>query len=629
MAAFGLRTFADIVAAVREELKVSSSDSSAVNRIKRDVNIVYSEVISAKRWWWMVEQTTIQTPPAYARGTCRVIHGSSLVVFDSPIASPKEGYYFSVDSDSEIYKIESHDMGSAEIRISQEYAGASNLAIGFKIWNDKVPLPTNAKETVELVNPSTRSPLENYGMQEFRRATTGLPKREGQPECYYTSDFIEPFPDASISSLPAVLEKSSEGVVKRIVFEAAVPAALVAGYTLKIKGANHPSYNGEVKIARIETTYIANDTIVYIGKEEHTEPFGGDSHIQVRQLITTADRSRYRELNYYPSISDSPITLLLDYQKNVAPLEFDGDEPIIPLDNRVVLLYGALHRAWSRERNPEEATRNLQLYSTIIARMAAQVQDSLDKPILKPSRMYLGAKRNSFRSRRFNFTLDGFIGGTVASSGGSVVAVLGTPNTVGIFNADGELEGSSVVSVAELNYLDGASSNIQNQIDAITTTLASPFVTNALVSPSAAIARSKLAAGTANRAVITDGSGIMTESAVTAAELSFLSGATALTTVVLNDNQAAPAAAIAIPVANTFCFLLYSIQRTPGQYEGGMMVLLNDGSAAELVIQSADIGTNGVALTADVSGGNVRVLYTSTSTGFPPTLKYAVLKWAA
>lgn len=627
--AFVLKTFKDIVDAVREELKISGSDTPSVNRIKRDVNIVYSEVVAAKRWWWMIESTTVNVPSYYDVGTCQVVHGSNRVKLSTVLAVPKEGYYFSVSSDSEIYKIESHEVGTDEIRLSQEYNGVTNLSATFKIWSDRVPLPTNAKETVEVLNPILRAPLDNLGLQEFRRLSSAMPKREGIPEVYFTSDFIEPFPDEAIPGLPAVLERWSEGVVKKIVFVSAITSLLPVGTLIRVKGANNSTYNGEVKVARLETTHVTNDTIVYIGKEEHTEPFGGDDSVSIRKVITTVDRNRYRELNYYPSCAQGDVTLQLDYIKNVEPLENDSDEPLIPLDDRIVLLYGSLNRAWRRERNSEEAQVNLTLYRDTLARMAGYVQDSLDKPLLKPSRAYLGEKRSSFRSRRFNLALDGFYGGENVSSGGSNVSILGTPNTAAIFNASGELEGSSVVSVQELNYLDGAASNIQIQIDAITTTITSAFVTNALISASAAIAKTKLAAGTASRVEVTDGAGLLVESAVTATELTFLSGVTPLTTVTLNDNQAVAAAAFSLPAANTYCFIVYSISRAPNIVEGGIMVLLNNGSSVELVIDSADIGSSGVTLSADLNAGNVRLLYTSTSTGFQPSLKYAVIKWAA
>lgn len=627
MAIYSLKTLADLISAVREELQENENDANAMQRIKRDINMVYSEIVAAKRWWWMVEQTTVEIPKVYKVGTARVIHGSSTVKFSETVNSPKEGYLFSVDGDNQIYIVESHTPGSDEIKLSQRYTGASNMAVGYKIWMDHIPLPTNAKETVEVSSPFTKGPLENFGMQEYRRFSSTDIKREGTPEIYYTGDYIEVFPDEAIDDMPDLMSKGTQGIVKTLIFEAALPASITVGTALRIKAANTPSFNGDIKVAKISTTNVANDTLIYSGKEEFTEPQGADHNLQVRRIITTADRSRYRMLYFYPAINNDNQILMLDYQKNVPPLELDTDEPLLPLDDRIVIVYGALHRAWSRMRNPEEAQRNVALYRDTLARMSGYIQDSLDKPLLQTSRTYLGHKRNSFRSRRFNISLAGFVGPSGSTTGGSAV-VLGTPDTVAIFNSDGELEGSSVVSVTELNYLDGADSNIQAQIDAIDANLASPFVTNALVSPTAAIARSKLAAGTADKVVITNGSGIMTESSVTPTELQFLAGASPLASVTLVDNTAVAAPAIAIPLANTFCFIVYSILRDI-EYEGGLMILLNDGAVASLTLLDGAIGVNGVTLSADVSGGNVRVLYTTSNTGDNATLKYAVLKWAA
>lgn len=623
-----LRTFSDIVAAVREETKTSSADTTAVNRIKRDINIVYREIIAFKRWWWLVEATNINIPAFYSAGTCQVVHGSSLVTFSQPIYPPKEGYFFAIEGDNEVYTVESHTQGASTLRLSTVFNGPTQLTVNFKIWTDRIPLPTNCKETVEVISPFTRQPLENMGLQEYRRISSGVPKRQGNPEIYYTGDFFEPFPDSAIANMPSLLHHKSDGVVKTLIFNSALPASITANTQLRIKGASHPSYNGEVAVTSVTTTNVTNDTLIYTGFGEYTEQTTPDAGISIRKLENTANRSRYRALFYYPSITSSNLTFSLDYQKNVPPLENDEDEPIIPLDDRIVLLYGALNRTWDRERNPEAATKNYGLYQNQLNRMAGQMQDSLDKPILKVARSYLGSKRSSFRSRRFNLAVDGFLGAVGGSTGGNVVAVLGAPNSVAQFNASGELEGSSVISIAELNYLDGASSNIQTQINTINSTISSAFVTNALVSNTAAIARSKLAAGTANVVPVNNGSGVLTDSAVTATELSFLSGVTPLTSVTLTDNTAVAADAVSISASNTFCFIPYSIKRNTS-YEGGFMVLLNDGTTADLTIDSSNIGTNGVTLSAVVSGGNVKVQYTTTNMGFNATLKYAVIKWAA
>lgn len=138
-------------------------------------------------------------------------------------------------------------------------------------------------------------------------------------------------------------------------------------------------------------------------------------------------------------------------------------------------------------------------------------------------------------------------------------------------------DGSGVVSVSavtntELGYLTGVTSAIQTQLNAkIGTTLPSAniivgngsnvatavamtgdvtisntgvtaigtgVIVNADVNASAGIALSKLAALTASRAAVTDGSGFMTTSAVTATELGYVSGVTSAIQTQLNAKQA-------------------------------------------------------------------------------------------
>lgn len=138
-------------------------------------------------------------------------------------------------------------------------------------------------------------------------------------------------------------------------------------------------------------------------------------------------------------------------------------------------------------------------------------------------------------------------------------------------------DGSGIVSVSavtntELGHLTGVTSPIQTQLNAkIGTTLASAniivgngsnvatavamtgdvtisnagvtsigtgVIVNADVSASAGIALSKLAALTASRAAVTDGSGFMTTSTVTATELGYVSGVTSSIQTQLNAKQA-------------------------------------------------------------------------------------------
>lgn len=207
--------------------------------------------------------------------------------------------------------------------------------------------------------------------------------------------------------------------------------------------------------------------------------------------------------------------------------------------------------------------------------------------------------------------------------------IIGLPNSVAIFNADGVLEGSASIDVTELGYLDGATSNLQCQISAVSAALAGLSITDAQVNAAAAIARSKLASGAANAVVVNNPSGVMTDSSILASELSFLAGAQGLTSANLVDGTASPTAIVTVPKTNSFTWIFYSIKRGTNNIEGGYILILNDGTSANIAIASSNMGTTGADFTADVVGSDVRLLYTLSATGIDATLKYEIIKWAA
>ena len=63
--------------------------------------------------------------------------------------------------------------------------------------------------------------------------------------------------------------------------------------------------------------------------------------------------------------------------------------------------------------------------------------------------------------------------------------------------------------------------------------------------------------------------------------------------------------------------------RGAGNLATGYIALLYDGTNANIT-QNFDIevGTTGLTLTADISGGNMRLLYTTTNTGSDITMKF-------
>src|SRR3712207_2346591 len=97
MSIYQLRTFADIVASVREELGGSSTQTNFNNWIKRDINIVYQEVASEKNWHWLEGNVTVQLPAYINAGTVTVTQGSAAITFSSAPAMSQKGKFFAVD----------------------------------------------------------------------------------------------------------------------------------------------------------------------------------------------------------------------------------------------------------------------------------------------------------------------------------------------------------------------------------------------------------------------------------------------------------------------------------------------------------------------------------------------------
>jgi hypothetical protein len=461
MSLYQLKTFEDIYSMVLDEAQVSSSDTTMLNSVKRAVNAVYQDLAGDRRWTWLEGNTTVQLPAYVSSGTVAVTQGSGTVTLSIAPTSSKTGFYFAVDGYSEIYKIESHTAASTTVKLSETYTGSTASTASYKIWTDKLPLPVDCKETVEVWHNHHSKPLENVGRQEFRRISQLSPRSEGKPSFYFTGDHVDPSVTASISGLPAVSTRASSGVVKTIVFAGSLPTAVVTAVTdgnpvyWRISAAGHPSYNGDILVASVSTTTNSNDTITYTGRAAYTESATADTTMSISAIGTEGAYKRHRELFVYPALSSSNVTLNVDYSKEVYPLENDNDEPLLPQDDRMVLVYGALHRIWAQLRNPEEAARNLQLYEHKLRKMTGRLEDSFDTPKLRPSSRYLGAKRSA-RTKGLgaygNANISGGIGGAKV--------ITGAANTVAVFNAQGELEGSSVVSTTELAALDGVSGTL-------------------------------------------------------------------------------------------------------------------------------------------------------------------------
>lgn len=462
MAIFQLKTFEDIVDAVAEELKIQSSSTTDMNRIKRDINIVYQDLVSRGNFWWIRKSAVLQKEPYISAGTANAVQNSTAITLTVAPSFSVKGHNFKLEGHPEIYSVESHTAGATSLVLSTPYTGATNATSVYKLWLDYVALPTDLRQTTEVYHQYNEKPLEGKGLQEFRRVTATSPSAEARPYFYTTTDFFEPDQYEAPVGLPALLSRSSAGYLKTFIFSGDVRDFFAQGTRIKITNAGNSTYNGEFVIQDNPTlTSIVGDTIKIVGDIQASESATADATIVFQTQSNKRDTEKFRKLLVHPSLFNSKTTIHVDYIIDVVPLEEDSDEPLIPIADRIVLLYGALSKAWARERNEEESIKNLQLYEKKLKDMLGRVSDSLEVAQVTPSQTYLNVKRQRGRSKSvvrgdlFEF-----------GAGGGGQQVTGIANRAAVFNATtGILEADTLVSITELQALDNVTDNIQDQLD--------------------------------------------------------------------------------------------------------------------------------------------------------------------
>lgn len=446
MAAIQLRTFADLYTAVMEELKVQSTDTVNKNRIKRIINMVYlDEVVPYEQWKWIRESIDVVHEPRINAGTASVTANSSTVTLTIAPGTDRTGHLFSTDGYNEVYRIASHSANSTTLVLESPYTGATNSSLSYKIWTDRIALPTKVRDTIQVRHDFLPKPLENQGMQKLRELAAIQPKAEARPSYYSTDDKKDPAPYSTISGLPAAESRSSVGVVKTLTFASSVEDYLEEGASIEVTAAGELSYNG-----RWQVSSVSSDTITFTGTLSTAESTTADTAFVVKLLNNEKSIESAKDLVVFPAIFSSRTTLHVDFAKDIPPLEEDDDEPLIPLTDRNVLYYGALMIAWrSIGRNPEEAQTNAGLYERKLSKMQGKLDDSTDMPRLLPSKLYLGSKRNASRQRDSRYGLQNW-----GSSSGGQQNFTGSSNSVAVFDSSGNLTASTSISTNELEWLN-------------------------------------------------------------------------------------------------------------------------------------------------------------------------------
>lgn len=93
------------------------------------------------------------------------------------------------------------------------------------------------------------------------------------------------------------------------------------------------------------------------------------------------------------------------------------------------------------------------------------------------------------------------------------------------------------------------------------------------------------------------------------------------------DNNASPTLLLNLPkAANPHTFIEYSVDRN-GEARTGEIMIASNGTIVGFSDDAVESSPLGIVFSADISGANIRLLYTSTSTGFNGTFKYIIRSW--
>jgi hypothetical protein len=398
LAIYQYKTFADIYTAVLESAKIQSGDSESVKRIKRHINGYYmNEVVPRATWPWLRDSLDISLE-AKATGTCAVTAGSTTLTLSAAPTGSRKGHLIAVQGCNEVYRIAQHTADATTITLATPYTGSTSAAVSYTSWNDRLALPVDCKETTVVRHDFDDTPLEGVGYERLVRLMAQDSQAQGNPVAYSTTDYVDPAPYGAIASLPATTYRASSGLVKTLVFAANVSTYLAVGDRVEISAAGHYSYNGRWVVSALSTTTLTNDTITFTGLVPYAESSTADASTSVQLLSQETALERHRQIILWPAVVDTRLTLHVDYERMARPLEDDDDEPLLPLEDRAVLVYAGQAFAWgSLNRNPEEEAKYMGLCETKLGRMAGKVSDSLDYPRIVADPGYLASKRRRNR----------------------------------------------------------------------------------------------------------------------------------------------------------------------------------------------------------------------------------------
>lgn len=392
---YRLRTFLDIQNAAIEALRIQPSDIQSLNRIKRNINISYlNQVVSSSRsWTWLNKTAVVSTQPFYEDCTVSVQQNIAYITFARPIGGSRKNWFIGVAGSNEVHQIFEHEDGGTVATLTTRFSGLTNTAARFRIWSDCVPLPADC-QTVRTVSSSHKDePLTSVSLQQLRKYQARNEGFMGKPHIFAEGPRIMPNPYAVIAGLTNPISRQSDGLQKTLYFSQDPSQFLQPGDRLRVVSGLKFEYEGDVSLSAVSAE---NKSIQYTARNKRIEANTAVSVPNEIQIFSIAegDQDPYPTLVIHPSMDEynHVNNLIVDYQAYPEELLNPDDEPMIPIQHRQVLFFGAMWLSCDRDTDMERAAMYKGLMDQEIQRMVALTTMPARTPKIEFSKDYIKSK---------------------------------------------------------------------------------------------------------------------------------------------------------------------------------------------------------------------------------------------
>ncbi len=175
-----LEDFIDIYTDVMNRLKVPTSDSTSLTRVKLWINERYRDIAIQRQWRWLYKEDNILIKAPETTGTATFTKDSATVSgTGTTFTNGSTAYVIKADGSPEIYTISAIG-GATSITLNDAFQDTTITGGTFKLYQDTYVLPTDVEDLVQVWHEHYQAPMAPVGLDNMRKAQLRFPDAEGK-----------------------------------------------------------------------------------------------------------------------------------------------------------------------------------------------------------------------------------------------------------------------------------------------------------------------------------------------------------------------------------------------------------------------------------------------------------------